>query len=74
LVTATSTWNTHGVESSATLSTPKLGLVQPMFGNSYLYMKHIGKYEIASMMATPNLGIMQQLFGNSYFYMEYTWS
>jgi hypothetical protein len=71
---ATSISNTLGVESSPTLSTPKLGIMQPVFGNSYLYLKRIGKYENAGMMCTPNLGFMQPVFGYGYFYIKQTWS
>jgi hypothetical protein len=49
--------------------TPKLGLMQPVFGNSYLYLEHIKKH-VRGTTSTPNLGLMQPVFGNSYFYAK----
>jgi hypothetical protein len=43
--------------------------MQPVFGNSYLYLEQSKKH-VRGTTFTPNLGLMQPVFGNSYFYAK----
>jgi hypothetical protein len=42
-----------------------------VFGDSYLYVKHIRKYESIPAKPTPKLGLTQPVFCNSYFYVKH---